>query len=125
MYTVLLIFVISLAFSQVNCGPIKIKNTQSKRAVFDILPSAKMSERESRPGSFCECLDGSLSCIRDEHLVCRMTLASLPQLDREENLQIVDRIERRIRRKSRRNLKKLFRKWLKEEVGREKQTKKH
>ena len=118
MKTVVFIFCISLAAHNIYCGPIKIKESRLKRAIFDILPEAENREEDDRSGSSCQCSDGSSYCIRDQNLVCRRTLDSLTRLSTDENLQVVDRLERRMRRKNRRKLRNLFRKWMKE-VGRE------
>eukprot|EP00092_Neocalanus_flemingeri_P062091 GFUD01074849.1.p1 GENE.GFUD01074849.1~~GFUD01074849.1.p1 ORF type:complete len:112 (-),score=12.81 GFUD01074849.1:126-428(-) len=96
MNTILLISIISFASSYVNCSPIKMQEFRIKRAVFDILPSAENRATENSLGSTCQCAHGTFHCFRDEKLVCRRTLNSLED---DEYLQIVDRIEHKIRRK--------------------------
>eukprot|EP00092_Neocalanus_flemingeri_P057132 GFUD01067814.1.p1 GENE.GFUD01067814.1~~GFUD01067814.1.p1 ORF type:complete len:126 (+),score=7.22 GFUD01067814.1:30-380(+) len=113
MNSFLSISVISLTYSHVNCGPIKMQETRMKRAVFDIIPLAEDRVGVDSPGSTCQCSDGIFNCIRDDRLVCRRTLESL------QNEQLVDRLERKTRRKNRRRLRHFFRKWLKEEIERD------
>ena len=101
MKTILLAFVISLASSHVNCGPIKMHQTRVKRAIFDLIPSAENRVDKDNPGSSCQCSNGTFSCIRDENLVCRRTFNSLETHLDDEHLQVVDHLERKTRRKGR------------------------
>ena len=114
MFVVFILF-ISLS-SQVYCSPVQLQEARVKRAVFDLIPSGVVSEEEDRLGSVCECSDGTFYCVRDDHLVCRRTLSGLASMHQDEQLRVVERLEQRIRRKNRRHLRRLFRKWLKEEI---------
>merc|ERR1719147_505817 len=83
--------------------PLKSLPVINKRAVFDVIPSTQ----SDTPGSACQCDSGSFLCITDKHLMCRDTLASIM----EEELQVLEKMQMKSRRKKRRHLKKLFRKW--------------
>ena len=111
---ILTIFV--AVFRQINCVPVDFRETKTKRAVFDLIPSSETMQEVDSPGSPCKCDNWAFLCIRDEHLVCRRTLTELVSIAGDEKAQVVDRMERRRRRKNRRHLRRLFRKWLKEEI---------
>ena len=112
------VFVVLILFlsSQVYCSPVQLQEARVKRAVFDVIPSGVASGVEDRPGSGCDCPDGTFHCVRDAHLVCRRTLSGLASIYMDEHMQVVEGLDRRIRRKNRRHLRKLFRKWLQEEI---------
>ena len=65
-------------------------------------------------GARCHCPGpgGAKHCILDEKLRCREKLAALSH---SEELQSVERRMRHSRRKNRRHLKKLLKKWLRDE----------
>ena len=93
----MLITLFVAVFNQANCLPV----TKTKRAIFDLIPSSETREEVDSPGSPCRCDNWAFLCIRDEHLVCRRTLTEL----QEAEAQVVDRVERRRRRKNRRHLR--------------------
>ena len=110
------VFFILFLSSQVYCSAVQLQEARVKRAVFDLIPSGVVSGEEDRPGSVCECSDGTFYCGRDAHLVCRRSLSGLASMHQDEQLRVVERLEQRIRRKNRPDLRRLFRKWLKEEI---------
>ena len=63
-------------------------------------------------GTRCHCPGGAKHCILDEKLRCREKLAALSH---SEELQSKERRLRHSRRKNRRHLKKLLKKWLRDE----------
>ena len=96
-----------MVLSQINCLSTEFEETKAKRAVFDVIPSAKTIEEMDSIRSRCK---GN----RDEDSVCRK--AGLASIAEDNELQVVERLERRNRRKNRRNLRRLFRQWLEEEI---------
>ena len=86
------------------------KESIEKRSVYDIIPGLGSHRRV---GSKCKCSDGSRNCIFDERFQCRRTLSVLSQ---SENLQNIQRKQIEGRRKHRRHLKKLLKKFLQEEM---------
>ena len=84
-----------------KCLPAVFKEAKVKRAVFYRIPYTETRGEEESAGSPCKCDDWAFLCIRDEHLVCRRTLTEL----QEAEAQVVDRVERRRRRKNRRHLR--------------------
>ena len=97
------VFVVLILFlsSQVYCSAVQLQEARVKRAVFDLIPPGVVSGEEDRTGSVCECSDGTFYCVRDAHLLCRRILSGLASMHQDEQLQVVERLDHRIRKKNR------------------------
>merc|ERR1719410_263207 len=108
-----LLMLLSLLLGQpAHCRPLVT------RSVFDLIPGVDITAATGPPlragdvGAKCHCPGGAKRCILDEKLRCREKLAALSH---SEELQSRERRLRHSRRKSRRHLKKLLKKWLRDE----------
>ena len=90
----------------------KVILSRKNRAVFDLIPDTNENTKEDEVSrNPCSCHKGRM-CFRDKNFVCRSSLSL-----RQEKLML-DALEKRIRRKHRHQLRKMFRKWLKQEIQR-------